>query len=513
MNNYISASEKAQLIRVILMEKVLQDAIATYANLDSTDKAFLGELRHGRTRIDKAIKLRRLSLDNDADDKLLAGAAKLEPMFLARPEAKKAHKELIELQSILPMDIEDLQDWYGFVIEFTCRNCTRGDYTDCPARRVLTKYEICPMDPGAKDKCQYSYVGVPEADELHPVDTDKTVPALVYNAALAMVRAKEDSINENYVPAINQLDKEISATKEQIKSLQEKNANYIEKNQELYAEIAEYDRLKMVINDILHPNGDGPINPSMCDLVAYIRGDRNQFTRQISDLQNECDRLIAENKKLTSENEQLTIEQIKENIYGCGDNEDDHDYEICDIPVILGLNNGNKVIIHIPEYMTSKLIEEIQRPVRSSRGTIAQFIDNELIVVDMQEVITMQISDIQAEIWERPLGNIPAYEFTTEKELYHVECKCGSEYFATMNVGRSRANCRDCKYTVFADRSADKIISPTDGAKATLLTNRYFVTNEPHPAVEQISKTVSELQDIKVMNYDHGYQEQCVRRG
>lgn len=117
MNSYISANEKAQLIRVILMEKVLQDAINIYAGLDSTDKAFLAELRHGRTRINKAVKLRRLSLDNEADDKLLAGAAKLEPMFLARPEAKKAYKEIIELQSTLPMDIEDLQDWYGFTIE------------------------------------------------------------------------------------------------------------------------------------------------------------------------------------------------------------------------------------------------------------------------------------------------------------------------------------------------------------------------------------------------------------
>jgi len=133
MNPYVSANEKAQLIRVILMKDVLKDAIDIYASLDSTDKIFLAELRHGRTRIEKAVKLRRLALENDADDKLLTAAAKLEPMFLARPEARKAHKEALELRSTVPIDIDDLQDWYGFVIESTCKSCTKTDYQECSA--------------------------------------------------------------------------------------------------------------------------------------------------------------------------------------------------------------------------------------------------------------------------------------------------------------------------------------------------------------------------------------------
>lgn len=35
--------------------------------------------------------------------------------------------------------------------------------------------------------------------------------------------------------------------------------------------LTEYGRLKMAINDILHPNGDGPANPSMCDITSFIR--------------------------------------------------------------------------------------------------------------------------------------------------------------------------------------------------------------------------------------------------
>lgn len=42
----------------------------------------------------------------------------------------------------------------------------------------------------------------------------------------------------------------------------------------LAARLAEHDRLHAELNAVLHPNGDGPPHPSLCDLVAYVRGDR-----------------------------------------------------------------------------------------------------------------------------------------------------------------------------------------------------------------------------------------------
>lgn len=46
---------------------------------------------------------------------------------------------------------------------------------------------------------------------------------------------------------------------------------YTQENTELSNRLAEYERLKHELNRALHPNGDGPTNPSMCDLVAFVR--------------------------------------------------------------------------------------------------------------------------------------------------------------------------------------------------------------------------------------------------
>jgi len=43
------------------------------------------------------------------------------------------------------------------------------------------------------------------------------------------------------------------------------------KRLELYE--SENERLTGKLNEILHPDGDGPRNPTMSDLVSYVRGD------------------------------------------------------------------------------------------------------------------------------------------------------------------------------------------------------------------------------------------------
>ena len=473
MNSYLSSTEKAQFIRIMHMTDVIAEAIDIYAGLESTDKTFLAELRHGRTRINKAVNLRRSALNKDSDEKLTASVARIHPIFVPTPEAKKAYKEISELQSTLPMNIEDLQDWYGFVIDSTCATCFRADYEECPARRVLSKYEICPMDPGAKGKCQYSYA---------------TSESVAPEQEVSGIAEKFESLDlgEELVPPTE-------IVSQQVQELQAK-LELAERRFDFQTE----ECLELFNANIL-------------------------LVQQLEEIQAKWDNLFDKNKKLADEVEVLTIEQIKENIYGDGD--DDSNYENYNVPIILGLNNGNKIVVHLPEYMTSKLIEEIQRPQRLSRGTIAKFIDNELIAVDMQEVVTMQIADFPDGSWVRPQLIEPAYEFTNERELYRIECKCGSEYLATMNAGRGKANCRDCKYTVFADRQADKFVDPVGGSEATLLTNRYFVTNEPRnpqPVQERDSidnnyikmnsrvfEVVSELKDIKITNHGRGYKDPC----
>ena len=183
MNSYLSREEKESFVRLLCLATVLEKAVDTYAGVESTDKGFLGELRHARTRLDKAIKMRRDALDAEADDGLVASVAKVHLMFLPTPEAKKAHEEMLKLQNVLPINADDFNDWYGFVINSTCRVCQRTDYEQCDARRILTKYGVWPIDPEAKTKCQYSYVDVPGIEQveqwlaLRPKAAADAVPA------------------------------------------------------------------------------------------------------------------------------------------------------------------------------------------------------------------------------------------------------------------------------------------------------------------------------------------------
>jgi hypothetical protein len=57
------------------------------------------------------------------------------------------------------------------------------------------------------------------------------------------------------------------------------------------ARLAEHDRLHADLNAVLHPNGDGPAAPSLCDLVAYVRADKARLA--------EAERLLFHAKDLT----------------------------------------------------------------------------------------------------------------------------------------------------------------------------------------------------------------------
>jgi hypothetical protein len=181
------------------------------------------------------------------------------------------------------------------------------------------------------------------------------------------------------------------------------------------------------------------------------------------------------------------------------------------LPVTLALNNGLKFIMPLPAHMTECLIEEIQRPNRFSRSICAKFVDGEFVAIDMQEVVAMRVSGLPDADWIETKQAAPViYESIGEPERYRVECKCGAEYFCTMNASRPKARCRDCQSTVFADRQVDKITDTSDGSEATLLTNRYFVNREPYQAREPYQETTLG-RDLREISKNHGreYKDPC----
>lgn len=449
MNAYLSRDEKENLVRLMTLRVQLEKVIELYSSLKSVDKKFLSELRHARTRLENSADIRLAYLDDQAKENLMLSIAKLRIMFMATPEAIQANKDMLQLKSTLPINAEDFQDWYEFVIEHSCKTCTKADYKECAARRVLSKYAVVPVDPEAKEKCQYSYAS-----------------DLASNSAAPGLTEKPEFVN---------LGTEFEA---------------------LQVRVSEYDRLKMVINDILHPNGDGPANPSMCDIVAYIRSDWDRFGKEIQELRQQAEEMQIKPQDTNSKKEDSDL------------NDEDG------LPVTLVLNNGLKIVMHLPIHMTECLIAEIKRPSRFSRSICARFVDDEFVAIDMQEVVAMHVSGLADVEWNQPRAPQMQSTSTNEQERYRIECSCGAEYFANMYNGfpggRTKGRCRECQSTVFADRQADKIPDPSDGVEAMLLTNRYFVSREPYQAHEP-SPEKSIKRDLRNISHNHGreYKDPC----
>lgn len=389
MNAYLSREEREQYIRLTCLRVVIDSAIETYSGLKNIDKPFLSELRHARTRLDKALSIRLEALDPQANENLYKAASKLKLMFLATPEAKKATEEMLALKSTLPMALTDFEDWYSFVIENSCKTCIREDFAECPARRVLTKYDVFPADPAAQGKCQYSYVATDLEIKPYPDTENDYVTVQRYNDAVAMNQSLETKINEQYLPEIQ----------------------------------------------------------SLRDLVAEFEASGIQAAKETSGL----------------------------------------------VPVTLVLASGAKVEMDLPKAMAKCLLDDMRRPGMANRGLCARQIEGEMIAVDMAEVVLLKMPGATIDR-PKPEGYSsprPAFDDSGERERYRIECRCGEEYFCSMNVGRDRARCRNCKSPVFADRQADPVNDPMDGAQATLLTNRYWVERDNQKCPESTGEAAA----------------------
>lgn len=158
MNKYLSSAEKENLVRLLILDAHLNFSVETYAELKSTDKVFLADLRRGKTFLRKAIDKRLGFLFPDSQIKLAESVAKVGLAFLPKAEARRELEKMQKLQSVYPVNIDDMQDWIEFMIESACKTCNRCDYEKCQGRKVLMKYDIAPWMPEADGVCQYSYV-------------------------------------------------------------------------------------------------------------------------------------------------------------------------------------------------------------------------------------------------------------------------------------------------------------------------------------------------------------------
>lgn len=167
MNSYLSRAEKEAFVRLTSLAGLQEQIIKTYSAGNNADKDFLKLLRTSKTWLMKALDYRVSFLDESAAHDLARQVAKLDLIFVPKDKARKEYELLKEVKSHIHMTIEDFEDWYCEVIEYTCKTCTREDYKACAMRRVMAKHGVFPANPAATNTCQYSYVGADPA-ELPP---------------------------------------------------------------------------------------------------------------------------------------------------------------------------------------------------------------------------------------------------------------------------------------------------------------------------------------------------------
>lgn len=306
------------------------------------------------------------------------------------------------------------------------------------------------------------------------------------------------------------------AAKKQIEELQEKNAQYIERNQELYAEIRDYEKFKSEIADVLYSDS----NACMDDLET------SEIVTAVREMDAECESMNAENIKIKAAYSAL-IEQSAKTICSNACDNEDPSCEGDSLPVFLGLNNGNKLEMFLPESIAKNIIEEIQRP-RLSRSICAKYVDGDFVAIDLREVVVMRASGLVDAEYIKPQPLQSQTSSINDKGRFRVECYCGSEYFADMyngfREGRNKARCNGCGEEVLLDPHADKLIDPKDGVEAPLLTNRYPVTSKPRK-VQQIvqeqamasvhnipskSRELKEVPDLRsIKNIGREYKDPC----
>lgn len=166
MNKYVAGTEKERLIRLFLFHELLHRSINAYVEF-GTDKQFVGNLKRSKTFLKKSLDQRLDSLDKDAEENLKKSINKIGFAFLPKAEAKRELERTQKLQSVYPIDIDDMQDWICFMIENVCKTCQQCDYDQCQGRKVLIKYDIAPWMPEADGCCQYSYVEGVLSNEPH----------------------------------------------------------------------------------------------------------------------------------------------------------------------------------------------------------------------------------------------------------------------------------------------------------------------------------------------------------
>lgn len=158
MKRYLNKAEKQTALTIASLQTYLDDRIAEWEAHD-TPPELLKNARMARTYTRKLLEGLLAPLDMEESAKLLREINKMQCVVRYTDNAVREYKHMLELDSVTPVETEDLLDIAEQAVN-VCVQCdkTGQDADACRLRGIMLKYDVEPLDREAPlGRCPYKY--------------------------------------------------------------------------------------------------------------------------------------------------------------------------------------------------------------------------------------------------------------------------------------------------------------------------------------------------------------------
>lgn len=153
MKRYLNANEKTDTLRLITFYVNLNNMVEQWEKLGK-DKEQVKYLKMARTYIDKLNKSIMQPLDAMEQKKVVDFAHKLQVVVVHNDQAKREYKDMMAMDSNVPINIDDLYDLVEMTSEY-CRLLCKNEGS-CRVRDILMSYDIPVVSLNTPEgKCPY----------------------------------------------------------------------------------------------------------------------------------------------------------------------------------------------------------------------------------------------------------------------------------------------------------------------------------------------------------------------
>lgn len=158
MKRYLNKAEKQAALSIASFQTYMDGKVEEWAK-HNTPPDLLKNAKMARTYLRKALEGLVAPLDTDEAVKLLREIDKMQCVVKYKDEAVREYNRMLELDSVTPVETEDLLDIVEQAVN-VCVACDKaGEKADmCRLRGQFLKYDIEPLDREAPlGRCPYRY--------------------------------------------------------------------------------------------------------------------------------------------------------------------------------------------------------------------------------------------------------------------------------------------------------------------------------------------------------------------